>query len=131
MANSIGTSPGTLIGMGILDALLEEYPWLRLITTDFSAEESLLNQPVKIQSPNALTAGDYDDTNGYVPQDVSQTEYALTINKHKHVTYGFSDTERSKHDIALIERFARNGAHAIGKALTADLLALIPDAANA
>ena len=125
MANVIGTTPGVLIGMGILVNLLEEWPWLRQITTDFSAESSLLNQPIKIQSPNALTAGDYNDTDGYVPQDVSQTEYDLVINKHKHVTYGFSDTERSKHDIALIDRFARNGSHAIGKALVDDLLALV------
>ena len=125
MPNTIGTTPGVLIGMGILDTLLEEFPWLRLITTDFSSEQSLLDQPIKIQSPNALTADDYDDTNGYVPQTVSQTEYDLVIDEHVHVTYGFSDTERSKHDIALIDRFARNGAHAIGKRFTDDLLELV------
>src|SRR5437016_2039207 len=102
MPNVIGTSPGTLIAQGILDALLEIYPWFRLITTDFSSAAALLNQPIKIQSPNALTAGDYNDTDGYVPQDIAQTEYDLLVNKHVHVTYGFSDTERSSHDISLI-----------------------------
>lgn len=129
MPNSLGTTPGVLIGMGILETLHEDFPLLRLITTDLSAESSLLDQPIKIQSPNALTADDYDpDGDGYAPQSVSQAEYELTIDHHVHVSYGFTDTERSKYDIGLIDRFARNGAHAIGKRLYDELFALVKNA---
>jgi hypothetical protein len=117
MANSIGTSPGVRIGRMALDTLLEDFPIFRLVTSDYSAEGCLLGQQLKVQCPNALVAGDYTAADGYVPQDVSQAEYPLTINNHKHVTYGFNDTERSSHDILLVERFAKNAAHALGKAV--------------
>lgn len=125
MANSLGATNGTLIARRALDTLLEEFPLLRQITADFSDEQTLLNQPLKIKIPDAMTAGDYTSANGYVSQDVSQQDISLTIDNHVHVTYGFDDTERSSTDIMLVERFARNAAHAIGKRFMDDLLALV------
>ncbi len=125
MANDLGTSPGALIARRAIDNLLEEFPWITKITADFSEEEALFNQPISVKIPNALAAGDYSAVNGYVAQDVSQDDIPLTINKHKHVTYAFNDQERSSFNTLLVEQYARNAAHALGKAITDDLLALI------
>jgi hypothetical protein len=117
MPNVIGTAPGVLIGKMALDTLLEDFPIFRLVTSDYSAEGCLLGQTLRVQCPNALEADDYTGADGYVPQEVSQAEYPLVIDQHKHVTYGFNDTERSSHAILLVERFAKNAAHALGKAV--------------
>jgi len=126
MSNTLATLNGTLIARRILTTLLEEFPLLRLITADFSPETALYNQAIKVQLPSAFaSATDYHVDNGYVARDAEQTEVTLTINKHKHVTYGFNDQERSSTDVLLVERWARNGAHALGKAMMDDLMALV------
>lgn len=125
MSNTLATLAGSLVARRILETLLAEFPALTLFSTDFSPEQALFNQPIKIQTPSTLTAGDYSTANGYVAQDVTQTEVPLTINKHKHVTYGFNDQERSSTATGLIERFAKNGAYALGSAMMADLFALV------
>lgn len=125
MSNSLATVNGALIARRILDLLISEFPALRSFTTDFSDEQALFGQAIKVQTPSALTAGDYHTTNGYVAQDVTQTELPLSIDKHKHVTYGFNDQERTSTAIDLIERFARNGAYALGSAMMDDIFALV------
>lgn len=125
MANTLGSTNGTLIGRQILTTLLEEFPLLKLISADFSDESALFGQEVKIKLPGTLTAGTYHTENGYTATDVSQADFPITINQHPHVTYGFNDQERTSHDFHLVDRFARNGAHALGKHFMDSLMALI------
>ena len=112
MANTLGTLNGAIIAKRALATLLEEFPFLSKITTDFSDEGALYNQQINVKLPTAVTAGDYNTTTGYVSQDVTQVDVPVTINKHKHVSFGFTDQERSSTNSNLIERFASNAAQA-------------------
>lgn len=126
--NVIGAAPGDLIARRILDTLLEEFGFLRKISVDFSPEMANFNQQIVTKIPNPMTAGSYNTSTGYDPQDTEQVDVELTIDQHKHVTYAFNDQERSSHSVDLIERYARNGAHAIGLAMMNDLLAKVTTA---
>ncbi len=129
MPNTLGSAPGTRIATQALSTLLEEFPFRKMITTDFSGEGVLFNQELKIKIPTAFSAADnYHTTNGYVARDVAQEDIALTIDKHVHVTYGFNDQERTSHDLGIFERFGKNAGHAIGFAMMNALLALITEA---
>lgn len=128
MPNTLGTTNSTLIARRALETLLETYPLLRLVSTDFSNEPCLYGAAINTSLPSALTAGSYSTTDGYVAQDVTQTDVAVTINQHPHATYAFNDQERSSTNLDLIERFARNAAHSIGKHMMDSLMALILNA---
>jgi hypothetical protein len=123
--NTLGTSNGSLIALRALQTLLEEFPWIRKISTDFSNEESLFNQDIKVVLPTALSSQTYSRATGYASQVLNCTEVTLTIDKHPHVTYDLDETERSSTDVNLIERWAQNAAHAIGFAMVSDLCAAI------
>ena len=114
MANTLGTANGAIIARRALTTLLEQFPFLQQITTDFSNEPVLFNQTVYTKLPSAVSAIDYNTTTGYVSADVTQVDVPVTLNKHKHVTYGMNDAERSSTPTNLIERFAGNAAQALG-----------------
>jgi hypothetical protein len=124
--NTIGTAPGRIVAKRTLETLLEMYPFLPLIASDFSSESALYNQEIDVKMPSAFsTASDYTRANGYASSDTTLTDHPLTINKHKHITYDFDDLERTSHSIPLVEAFAGNAAHALGKALVDDLFAAV------
>jgi hypothetical protein len=126
MSNSLANTPGVLIAKRLLATLLEEFPFLRAIATDFSDEPVVFNQPINVKLPTAFgAASDYSAGAGYAVSAANQIDVPLTINKHKHVTYGFSDTERASTTQSLIESFASNAAQALGLAMVNDLLALV------
>lgn len=125
MPNTLGTINGTLIAQRALRTLLVRFPILALITTDFSPEGVKFNQTVVSHVVSATTAGDYDVNNGYVSTARTQVDVPVTINKHKHHTYEVNDQERTSTDINLIDRFAETAAHALGKVLVDDLMALV------
>ncbi len=125
MANTLGTANGAIIARRALTTLLEQFPFLQQITTDFSNEPVLFNQTVYTKLPSAVSAIDYNTTTGYVSADVTQVDVPVTLNKHKHVTYGMNDAERSSTPTNLIERFAGNAAQALGLQLMNDLFALL------
>lgn len=126
MPNVLKTiAPGELIARRILDTLLEEYPFLRFIAADYSDEQAEFGRAIKIQTPGAFTAGTWTRANGYAASDAAQSELSLTIDQHPYVTYSFDDQERSSASIPLIERFAQAGAHAIGKAMVDQIIALV------
>lgn len=126
MPNSLGTTPGTLIAQRALETLLEDFPILRLLSSDFSSEQAVLNQPLSIKLPVAFAAADeYTADDGYETDDADNVDIPLTISKLIHKTFSFNDLERNSFNTSLIEGFARNAAHAVGMSLVNDLLALI------
>jgi hypothetical protein len=126
MSNSLGNTPGALIARRALATLLEDFPFLRLISSDFSQEQGVLNQALNVKLPTAFGAADnYHTTNGYVSSDANQVDVPLTLTRLIHKTYEFNDAERNSFNTSLIEGFARNAAHAIGMSLVNDLLALV------
>ena len=127
-ANTLGTTNGKLIAMRTMKTLLAKFPLLRQITTDFSNEGALFNQPIVSHIVTAGTASDYDTTNGYVASDRTQVDVPLTIDQHKHHTYSVNDQERTSTNIKLIERFAATGAHALAKAMYSSLFGLLLEA---
>ncbi len=128
MPNNHATIQGTLIAQKALRTLLAEFPVLRQITTNFAPEGILFNQSVIAHIVTATTAADVNPANGYTPTDRAQVDVPVTINKHKHHTYAINDQERTSTNINLIERYALTAAHALGKAVVDDLLALIINA---
>lgn len=124
--NSLGNSPGVLIARRALATLLEDFPILRRISSDFSDEAGVLNQPLNVKLPTAFGAADnYDVNNGYVASDANQVDVPLTITRLIHKTFAFNDAERNSFNTSLIEGHARVAAHAVGMSLVNDLLALI------
>lgn len=126
MPNNLGTmSPSVLLAKRTLDTLLETYPFLKYIGGDYSDETAEFGRSIIVQQPGTFTAGNYTRANGYAPQDAKQSEATLPIDKHKYVTYGFDDQERSSTAVPLIERFSQAAAAALGSSLVADLFALV------
>jgi hypothetical protein len=126
MPNDIAGTPGQLIARRALETLLESFPVLRLFSADFSAEQGLFGQTIQCQIPVAFSAADdYDTTDGYEPQDVDTVDCPVVLNQHKHVTYCFNDQEVNSTNVDLVERFARNAAHAIGLSMLTEIFKLI------
>lgn len=128
MSNTLGILSGDLIGQRALAILLQEYPWLGQVSSDFSPEMVLLGQTLKVALPKAMTAQTWSASAGYAPQAVEQEQVSLTLNGFVHTTYAFSDSEFSSTNQNLIERFSRAAAHSIGKKLVDSLAALLTEA---
>jgi hypothetical protein len=130
MPNSLGNTPGTLIAQRALETLLEEFSVIKQVVSDFSTETALLNQQISVKLPSAFGAApDWSAATGYVAQNANAVDRPLTISRHVHATYGFSDSERSSTSIQLIETFAAAAAQSIGLAVVTDLFKLV-NAAN-
>jgi hypothetical protein len=125
MGNTVGTANGSIIAQRALETLLETFPMLRQISTDFSAEAERFNQTVISTVVVPGSAKDYHDTNGYVEDDRTNVDVPITINKFKHHTYGVTDKERTANSRDLIELYARTSAHALGKQMVDDLFAIV------
>ncbi|AWI09296.1 hypothetical protein [Ereboglobus luteus] len=92
-AHDLGTLAPELIVQQAFARLKEAYPWLRAVTTDFSAENANFGQTIKTRLLGSLAAKDYDPANGYGDNDASSTDVPITINKHKGVPLSFNVNE--------------------------------------
>jgi hypothetical protein len=125
MPNNNATVSAALIGQRALTTLLADFPLLTEIAIDFSSEAVKFDQDIVTHIVAPTIAQDFDPAQGYVPSDQSQADVTVKINKHAHATYAITDTERSKSQIELTERYARVVAHALGLKVVNDLLAVL------
>lgn len=129
MANTLGTTNADVIAQEALKQLKARLPILGQIAADHSDKGAKFNERVVVHEVAAATAIDFNTTNGYAPSNRTQVDIPVTINKHKHHTYGIGVQEASSSRVDLIARFALNAAYAIGSAIVSDLFALVLAAA--
>jgi len=129
-ANSLGTLSPTLVTLDTIAFLKKTFPIITQITTDFSADATLLNSTVISRVVTPPPAHDYVSPaaagTGYNAQDAATTtDVPVVINKHKFATLAFSDTEVSstKRDLTTEQKQAL--AYALGRQLLIDLFALV------
>jgi len=129
-ANSLGTLSPTLVTLDTIAFLKKTFPIITQITTDFSAEATLLNSTVISRVVTPPPTHDYVSPaaagTGYNPQDAATTtDVPVAINKHKFATLAFSDTEMSstKRDLPTEQKQAL--AYALGRQIMIDWGALI------
>ena len=127
-ANSLGTLVGNIISQRALELLQELYPWLRSVTTDFTAEAVSFNQSVLTRALTVPTATNYDTTNGYTDSDATLTDVTVTIDKHKAVQVSFTANDMAGTNRRLIEEQAAAMQYAIGKTLADAVGALVLNA---
>jgi hypothetical protein len=126
MANTLGSvSNGKVIAQRALELLVENYNWISSGVSDFSDATARKGDTITTHIVSIQSASDYSTTAGYVPADVTQTDVTVTLNNFKHTTYAVNDDERTSSSINLIERFAEQAAHALGKSMVDAVLALV------
>jgi len=126
MANTLGSvSNGKVIAQRALELLVENYNWISSGVTDFSDASAKKGDSITTHIVSIQSASDYSATTGYAPADVTQTDVTVTLNQFKHTTYAINDDERTSSNINLINRFAEQAAHALGKAMVDSVLALV------
>lgn len=128
MSNTNGTTNANVIAQQALKTLLAKLPVLKTIASDFSSEGAKKDETIIVHAVTAASAVDFDSAVGYVPSARVQVDIPVTINKHKHHTYGIGVSEASSSRVDLIQRYAETAAYSIGAALVADLCALVTNA---
>jgi len=129
MANTLGSvSNGKVIAQRALELLVENYNWISSGVSDFSDATARKGDSITTHIVTIQSASDYSTTAGYVPADVTQTDVTVTLNQFKHTTYAVNDDERTSSNINLINRFAEQAAHALGKAMVDSVLNLVTTA---
>lgn len=126
MANTLGTvSNGKVVAQRALELLVDNYNWISSGVTDFSDATAKKGDSITTHIVSIQSAANYSATTGYAPSDVTQTDVTVTLDQFKHTTYAINDEERTSSSINLIERFAEQAAHALGKAMVDSVLALV------
>lgn len=126
MANTLGSvSNGKVIAQRALELLVENYNWISSGVSDFSDATARKGDSITTHIVSIQSASDYSATTGYAPADVTQTDVTVTLNQFKHTTYAVNDDERTSSNINLINRFAEQAAHALGKAMVDSVLGLV------
>ncbi len=128
MGNTTGTTNANVIAQEALKQLQAALPILGQIATDHSKENARFGETIIVHEVAAAAAIPFDPAVGYVPSDRTQVDIPVTLNKHKHHTYGVSVQEASSSRVDLIKRFGLNAAYAIGAAVVSDICALITNA---
>jgi hypothetical protein len=127
-ANSLGALVGNLISLRALDLLAELYPWLKSVTTDFSAESADYGQTIITRTLTVPAATDYNTTTGYADSDANSANVSVNISAHKAVQISFNANEMAGTKRRLIEEHAQSMQYAIGKTLADAVGALILNA---
>jgi len=126
MPNTLGSvSNGKVIAQRALELLVENYNWIGSGVTNFSDASAKKGDSITTHIVSIQSASDYSATTGYAPADVTQTDVTVTLNQFKHTTYAINDDERTSSNINLINRFAEQAAHALGKAMVDSVLGLV------
>jgi hypothetical protein len=125
MGNTSGTTNATVIAQKALETLIAKIPFLKKITTDFSDQKAKFDEQVITHIVTAAEATDFVAATGYAPEDRTQVDVPVKINKHKHHTYKVGVDEASSSRINLIERYAVTAAYSLASAMIADLCELV------
>lgn len=126
--NTLGTLAGTLVSARALELLKLKLPLLGLISTDFSDQGVRYGQAVVTRTKSVPAVAAYSTTNGYVSQDLTDTDVPVTINQHKFTQVDFNAQELSGTHRDLIGENAEAMFYALAKDIVDYVLALITTA---
>jgi hypothetical protein len=123
MSNSLN-SVGTLIAQKSLDLLVNKYPALSLVASDFSDQSAPYGSAVKTRVITPGTAPQFNGTTGYAAQDLNTSAVTVTINRHPHATFSLNSQELTSASPTMIADYANLVASEIGDAIYTDIAAL-------
>jgi len=123
-ANNLGTLAGTLVTQRTLELLKLSFPVLSSISTDFSDQQSRLNQTIDSRIITLPVVQDYDPVNGWPDSDAVTTDVPVTLNKQKGVSITFTSDTLSSTVRRLFDEFGPAQAYALAKQMVDDLYAL-------
>jgi phage I-like protein len=123
-ANSLGTLSGSLIAQISLSLLKAKLPALKVFTTDFSMENSKLNQTVITRVRGIPTVQTYAAATGYQSTGVTDTDIPVTITDHRYSQFQYNANELASTNRNLFNEQAEGVLYAIGKDLVDAVLAL-------
>src|SRR5687768_4751361 len=92
MSNTLN-SVGTLIAQRSLDLLVNKYPALSLVASDFSDAKGAFGETVVTRVINPGTAPQFNGATGYAAKDLSTSAVNVTINRHPHSTFSLNAQE--------------------------------------
>jgi phage I-like protein len=124
-ANSLGTLAGDLVVQRALDLLKLNFPVLRSITTDFSAESARQGQAIKTRIVSVPSVVTLDDATGWSSSDATTTDVAVTIGQPKGVQIEYGSSELAKTARDLFGEQVEACHYALAKDLVDALYALI------
>ena len=107
MANTNGTTNVDVIAQEALVQLQAQLPILGQIARDCSETAAKFGSKITINEVQAATAIDFDPAVGYVAANRTMVDIDVTLNKHKHHTYGVGVQEASATHVDLIARYAK------------------------
>lgn len=123
-ANSLGTLVGNIISQRTLELVVSRRPMLNGIVTDFSAEVAKLNQTVYTRAVGLPTVQNF----GAAASDSADTDYPVTLDKHKQVAFTFTAAEYLATGRNLVAEHSEALALALGNYYVDTVAALITDA---
>ncbi len=123
MANSLNNI-GVQIAQKSLDLLVNRYPALSQVSTDFSDASVPHSGQITTRVINPGTASDFNVANGYTASDISTTAVNITLNKWKHSTFTLNGSDLTATSQTMINDFAGKVASEIGDAIYTDVAAL-------
>ncbi len=124
-ANSLGTLSGEIVTQRSLSLLKFSFPWLKKISTDFTADAVAYNTAVKTRLRTVPALANFVAGTGYARQNAGTTDVSVTINNHKGCEIAFNANELANTGRDLFGEQVEGAHYAIGKGLTDTLLALI------
>jgi hypothetical protein len=129
MGNTLDGLSLTVIAQEALPVLQAKLAPLTLYTTDFSNEVAQVGSAVSTRVVTAQTAADYARSSGYAVQNTTSSAFTVTLNKHKHFTVGWDDSEVGNIGLPkLMSTFIQPAVNAICNAVQSDMLGLITTA---
>lgn len=124
-ANSLGTLAADIVSQRSLDLLIEQFPVLTRISTNFSDAGIKFGRKVSTQIITPPSTGPYNAVTGYPRQNATATDVDVPIDQHESCEIAFDANELSGTTRSLFREHAPGQAYAIGSVLTQYLYALI------
>lgn len=127
MANTLTNTTDTIIANAAVDAFTAALLPLTAFSNNLSAEAVKRGDKVKVlYVPAQDAATDFAGT--YDTQDADATGVDVSINKHKFVSWGLSDTEIATMPQLALEAFGKQKGFQLAKAVLVDILSLVTNA---
>ncbi len=125
MANSIAAGMNdTVIAQAALNAFTSALTPLTRLTTNFSSDIAVKSEQVNVPFVPAQDAA-ANFAGSYTIQDADVESKPITLNKHKFVGWGLTDTEVSKSPILSLELFGAQKGYQLAKAVFQDILSIV------
>lgn len=123
-ANSFGSLTSDLIVLKALDLLKLNFPTLKAVTTDFTAESVKYGQNIQTRIITVPTVTSYNTTTGYAVSNAATSDVTVVINKHNSLTISVNANEASGTGRDLFGEQVEVMQYALGKDLVDSLYAL-------